>query len=566
MMSKHTVVALVVSLWLYRCSSSPSPSPPSSSSWWYPFPRTAACHVLGFTLPTTVTTMPTTTAFGRTRMGGSPTSNRDEGTNDRLYPIGRRSTLLAARPERDGSDAGAITVDPPPPSVSSIARDGGDPSLTLSLLMLEHGGTGGHGTGIESAASRGLQVWRTALLKGRLPLPAEFAAAIEADGGYDDGYDDGRPPAGEESLVTVWPMKPLFSHLIDAMATLQLPRLVLRHPDTVSAVLITLVKLTQTFHEQLQLHTLPHDDEYDDEYEYEDGEDEDEDMDNTDMENAFTHDEDTIINEIYLYDDYDDNEDTLSGEDIERLAEETAQTLVQQWEGVVHGSNMLDYLFGRNHGILTPSPPSTTSPPSQNPSDGFGVQDGVWQRTGWKILPDLQAHIDNMAELRTLLDRLGRRPTARPPPGRRDADGRRHRFPPRVEDREGGEGATFDGTLKEEVEGIGYSNKLGEMLPSEAVLLRATTKSNDDDDDDDHNNDNHIITPSPLRLLFLAKLAESKLLSYSHAGYTDIPSRATNRTPTPTPSAPGGPLLLCLDTSHSMSTPAREQLSTPARE
>eukprot|EP00581_Thalassiosira_minuscula_P001891 CAMPEP_0183747310 /NCGR_PEP_ID=MMETSP0737-20130205/67200_1 /TAXON_ID=385413 /ORGANISM="Thalassiosira miniscula, Strain CCMP1093" /LENGTH=286 /DNA_ID=CAMNT_0025983019 /DNA_START=1 /DNA_END=858 /DNA_ORIENTATION=+ len=80
------------------------------------------------------------------------------------------------------------------------------------------------------------------------------------------------------------------------------------------------------------------------------------------------------------------------------------------------------------------------------------------------------------------------------------------------------------------------------MLPSEASLLRSRIRS--------------------LRLLFLAKKAESKLLSYELSGWTDVPTLPLpqSRRSTHLPSAPGGPLIICLDTSHSMSG-TREDIS-----
>ena len=60
-------------------------------------------------------------------------------------------------------------------------------------------------------ASRGVAIWRLALLKGRLPLTSEFDV--------------------------LWPEEPLFAQTQAAMADLQFPRFVLKHPDTVNSVL-----------------------------------------------------------------------------------------------------------------------------------------------------------------------------------------------------------------------------------------------------------------------------------------------------------------------------------------
>jgi hypothetical protein len=79
------------------------------------------------------------------------------------------------------------------------------------------------------------------------------------------------------------------------------------------------------------------------------------------------------------------------------------------------------------------------------------------------------------------------------------------------------------------------SNQLSEMLPSEAILLRGNNPA--------------------LRRLFMAKRVEGKLQSYQLAGWLDVPStsRPRARFRPRLPSAPGGPLIICLDTSWSMS-------------
>ena len=58
-------------------------------------------------------------------------------------------------------------------------------------------------------------------------------------------------------------------------------------------------------------------------------------------------------------------------------------------------------------------------------------------------------------------------------------------------------------------------------------------------------------------------MAESKLLSYELSGWTDIPSipKPNSLYKNRLPSGPGGPIIVCLDTSWSMSTGRRENLS-----
>jgi uncharacterized protein with von Willebrand factor type A (vWA) domain len=96
--------------------------------------------------------------------------------------------------------------------------------------------------------------------------------------------------------------------------------------------------------------------------------------------------------------------------------------------------------------------------------------------------------------------------------------------------------------MRSSVSGLTLSSSLSEMLPSEAVLLKSSSPA--------------------LRRLFLAKKVESKLLGYQMSGWTDIPSvpRSNVNSKSRMPSGPGGPLIVCLDTSWSMSG-YRETLS-----
>ena len=76
----------------------------------------------------------------------------------------------------------------------------------------------------------GLQVWETCLRKARLPLIDDF------------------------QQTTIWPEEPLFFHVNDALSALGLPRLVRRHPETLTtSVLLGLAKIVIEF-----IKYLPH--------------------------------------------------------------------------------------------------------------------------------------------------------------------------------------------------------------------------------------------------------------------------------------------------------------------
>ena len=345
-----------------------------------------------------------------------------------------------------------------------------DPLLTNALFeasssSLDVGGV--------VSASTGIRAWRVSLEKGR--------TAVEFD------FSDGE----------VWPREPLFSALSKAMTIMQLPRFVRRHPETVSAVLLSMLRLIISFNRDARFQEGVV-------------------TDDTDGDFYFS----TAVTPSF----------PQTSEDINQLAEEITANLVEEWNGIVSGVNILDQLFGDGHGLL-----NVQDQNGEGAAAGFGLHDGIWKHTGWCQIPELQKQISSMPELRDLLKDLGRRPTA-------ENSDKLNKFSPRKHYKDGGMGAEFDPQMRESVSGITLSGNLSEMLPSEAVFLRGSFPV--------------------LRRLFMAKRVESKLLSYQMSGWTDVPSVPITR---PLylrrlPSAPGGPIIVCLDTSWSMSG-KREALS-----
>ena len=276
-------------------------------------------------------------------------------------------------------------------------------------------------------------MFQQVLSKGRLPTQVDF----------DDVHGGGG---------VLWPAEPLFSRLKDAMADMQLPRLVLRHPEIVSAVLLSLLRLTIEFMEEFRLKN-------NDKNEEEEIEDDDD--------------------EIYfsIYEDFETSRDDdtqssseldfnqLSSEKIEQLTTDIASGLIEQWGGVISGVNLSDQLFGRGHGILAVQQEGGGG----GAVNGFGLQDGIWKHTAWRLIPELQRQIASMPELRDLMKQLGRHPTA-------DNSDTVHKFAPRKFDAGGGLGAQFDPHMSDSVTGIMLSSSLSEMLSSEAVLLRSFWK------------------------------------------------------------------------------------------
>lgn len=314
----------------------------------------------------------------------------------------------------------------------------------------------------------------------------------------------GRLPVVQDFDETpLWPTEPLFSKVSQTMASLELQRLVLRHNELVNSVLLSLLTVVLEF--QLAIdrgRTVEKETEEFDKFEY--------DLDE----------EDQIKDEIPT------TFEELSDEELGALADELVSSgIMDEWGKIAGGITALDRLFGADHGLLL----------KDDETLGFGTWDGVWQHTGWKTLTQLQQEqIASMTELKQLLNQIGRRPTAH----QSDAV---HRFAPRKIDPEGGLGAQMDIQRRESVTGLALSGSLTEMVPSEAVLLKGS--------------------PS-LRRLFQAKRVESKLLSYQMSGWYDTESspQPESRHLRNMPSAPGGPIIVCLDTSWSMSG-MRETLS-----
>lgn len=334
-----------------------------------------------------------------------------------------------------------------------------------------------------------LAVWYNALRKGRLPVQSEFV--------------------GPDRMISLWPPEPLYSSVSRVMSELQLPRFLLRYPTMIPTVLITVLRMALEYHNRLALQQYQGEDNQQSS-EVQVGGDLDTDNDEQDLEQY------SIAME--------QREWPQTKEDVANQVVDSF--LKEQFAGVIPGVGMLDMLFGYNHQLLD----------VEQDSDGygFGIDDGIWQHSGWKQIPPLQRELASMTELKSMIKELGRRPTAK---------GRTlERFMPRKTDPNGADGAHWDPWTRTSVNGLTLSDNLAEMIPSEAILLKGS---------------------STLRRLFMAKRVESKLLSYDRSWYSDVPSaphlrrrRWTSRFP----SAPGGPVIVCLDTSWSMSG-RREALS-----
>ena len=366
---------------------------------------------------------------------------------------------------------------------SETSSLGGNLDPLLIRLLTERQEEADHSSSVARggilAASAGLHVWRSALSKGHLPTEDDFT-------------------------LDAWPPPPFFASISKVAVDLQLPRLVQRHPKVVSVVLLAILRLAMEFQQTASTRTSR----------AEIAEADSEALDGY-------HDGGEVSNSRKL---------PQEQIDIRALADEIAGGLMDEFGGMVGGVSALDQLFGMNHDIL-----DVHDEQDVTGGDRFGLQDGIWQHSGWTVLPQLQRQLEHMSELRDLLKSIGRRPSAESNDGFR-------RFAPRKLNADGGLGAQCYPLMRETVSGLTLSSSFSEMLPSEAVLLRGPSLA--------------------LRRLFLAKKVESKLLSYELSGWLDTSSIPHQRPRylSRLPSAPGGPLVVCLDTSWSMSG-ARETLS-----
>lgn len=284
-----------------------------------------------------------------------------------------------------------------------------------------------------SKAMVGLQVWDTTLRKARIPLLSDFQNGNQ-----------------------VWPEDPLFTHVNYALSSLGLPRLIRRHPEILTSVLLGIAKVVMEFTTLQQQGNLV----------LVGGEGNEEDDEDDMWEEGIEH--ALLSSDQFEY-------EPLSADELEQLAESLTGTLSEEWGGVVQGVSLLDKVFGYDHNLL-----------DLKGDDGFGLQDGIWQHNGWQPIPDLQRRLSMMPELKDLLARLGQRPSAK------GKDVRKFRPRKRSNSRYDMMGVEIDPLNPISVSGLTRSGSLTTMLPSEAVLLRSSMKS--------------------LRWLFLAKKAESKLL------------------------------------------------------
>ena len=407
-------------------------------------------------------------------------------------------------------------------------------------------------------SSRGIQIWNNCLRKGRTPIIGDdfddrVVSALSSLSSTvaitnNNIINSSNNINGGGGICCCWPPQPFFDTLVNIMTSpeLQLPRMAMRHPEMIPILLRSIVRKTIDYVKQCeqQQHQLNDDnnnddDEEDDEYDY------------------------------FFYQEFgsesdnnnDDDDTTVSSGpaiiDTKEIAQTIAANFVKEWTNVVTGIGQLDAVFGYSETDFLLKDDDNDN--NNDDTNGFGLSDGIWSHTGWKVLADIQNQLLTMDELQQLMKKLGRRPTAED-----KHDGKYEKFSKRKRSSMGGLGPEFDPYFrKESMTGLTLSNNLSEMLPSEAILLLDNRNTNKNkhrrshnsnaqssmvrDEDDGKKDDNEkeedktinydhngsttttsTISPSSsssvLRKLFLAKMAESKLKCYEISGWADVPS------------------------------------------
>jgi len=162
-----------------------------------------------------------------------------------------------------------------------------------------------------SRAIIGLTTWDTCLRKARTPLIDDFVNINQS----------------------VWPEEPLFSHLSNTLAELGLPRLVRRHPEILTSVLLGVAKLVVQYSKAQRQGKLVIVDES---------------MEGEEDELLIEDDEYSIEDDMLETFEY----EQLSNEELEKLAESLAGNMISDWGSLVQGVSLLDKVFGYNHGLL----------------------------------------------------------------------------------------------------------------------------------------------------------------------------------------------------------------------
>lgn len=332
----------------------------------------------------------------------------------------------------------------------------------------------------------------------------------------------------------IWPREPLLAKISSLFQSLNLPSLTSRHPELVNDVLLGLLEMNIEFEDKCKKHN-----------------------ESSKLKEEESQQEVSSIDQFIasFYESEDIVQDDLNDQDehipdyTDQLSNYLLQQFQRKWQAPLEALDLLDDMYGSsNHKLMIGSTaasmfiPTIGSSYSMNSISnirGYSPFDGIWKHTGWKQCAEINKKLNDMTELKKLINKLGYRA---------DIKGKTKKlFRDSHEKPNSKEGVARDSLVPIEMTGISRSNSIQGLLAMEYSLLANISNNN---------NDMHDIHISRRRRLFTAKFATNDLSSYERTGYLNIPSqyRKNNRMKK-LPSMLGGPIIICLDTSWSMAGP-----------
>lgn len=405
----------------------------------------------------------------------------------------------------------ALVAPPPLRFAAAAPKSFTDDPLVGKLLR---SGTLPRSTSLDDYAAKasGLSTWRRALAAGRCP---DFGG-VDADS-------------------VPWPPEPLLGSLNAAMASLGLPRTTARHPSLIAAALAAVLASTVCFEEEATAATV--------------------DVNDDGLEEEFDPygDDGDAGSEAEEAADADNSEATSEERQLEEAARQIADAFAAEWGAPLVGVRAIEGLGaadGGDAGALTAAPGTTFSP-----------ADGLWQHVGWKSLESVQKQLRELTELSALISSLGQRAAS---------DGVPERGPGSSRDERAAPSAALSPLAPRELSGLCHTGDLGRVAPSELTLLATapgacgahdgSRSGSSDGGSDVGAEEGSDVGGRGRRRLFLSRLAERRLLGYSLEGWSETAGRPLPKRPARLPRTRGGPLVVCLDTSHSMAG-GREKLA-----
>ena len=383
----------------------------------------------------------------------------------------------------------------------------------------------------------GIEKWSEALSKGYLPYKL-------------DGNDDGIDFVTRSEEAITFPALRLCREIASTFTSLDLPSLTRNHPELVPSVVRALLHLITGYYTEMhrkQSNRIK------------------------EREDAMGKLTDGVIDWESYVDSPIEQEKNASGEkeapklsdaEEDEIIGTATRAFVVAWSPAVGSVNLLDSLYGRDHNLLSPqlSPASTVEEDLESyrtETRGYSQFDGIWRDSGWKVMRDLQKQVQEMDDLQNFLSQLGRRPTVK---------GRVFRKMPQQKQASrltAPKGVAASKLIPSVLTDVRLSNTFEGLLPKELCLLLESPESNDSSSPESNDSSlSNSKSNNRKRLLFYAKLLQSELFSYENSGYSEeysLPDRAKKhliRLPTDR----GGPVIICLDTSYSM-TGFRETLA-----